>query len=379
MSDHNLAVRALSGLEQIRGKLSEFWQWWTGELIGLTPASIRHTFEIPSRMLLIRLSDNHCTLTTSTAQGENILTEFSLDSPTSAEEAGKRRSLSGFAEHTVLLLPTDQILYKTITLPAATASRLKNVLAFEMDRNTPFKADDVYFTFRITSRDIKQHKIQVELTIVTRKILDELTQKIAALGVDISRVVPGNLKESEIGNPERNLLPQPDTADKRSGAQTRRLLSVWGLVIVILFIAFIALYQRYQRAEQLSGDIEAPRAEAMQAKSIRDELATLKASRAFLLNSKISAPSMLVLLKTLTEIIPDNTWLVRLTINEGLVTLQGESSDASALISLIEDAPAFRNVQFSSPVTINPRTQKERFSITASLAQNEPQPQEVQP
>lgn len=379
MSDHNLAVRTLLGLQQLRGKLSEFWQWWTDELIGLTPAAIRSPFEIPSRMLLVRLSDNHCTLVTSTPQGENVLTEFSLNSDTSAEDAGKRRSLSGFAEHTVLLLPTDLILYKTITLPAATASRLENVLAFEMDRNTPFKAEEVYFTFRITSRDLKQHKIQVELTIVTRKILDDLTQKIAAQGVEISWVVPGDLKESEIGNPERNLLPQPDTADKRSGAQTRRLLSLWGLGIVILFIAFIALYQRYQHAEQLSRDIEGPRAEAQQAKNIRDELEQLKASRAFLINSKITAPSMLMLLKTLTEVIPDNTWLVRLTINEGLVTFQGESSDASALISLIEETPAFNNVQFSSPVTINPRTQKERFAITASLGQNEPPSQGVQP
>lgn len=379
MSYHNLAVRALLSLQQLKGKLSEFWQWWTAELIGLIPAAIRSPFEIPSRMLLVRLSDNHCTLTTSTPQGENVLTEFSLDSHTSAEETGERRSLSGFAEQTVLLLPTELILYKTITLPAATASRLENVLAFEMDRNTPFKAEEVYFTFRIASRDLKQHKIQVELTIVTRKILDDLTQKIASLGVQISRVVPGNLNQSEVGNPEHNLLPQTDSADKRSGAQTRRLLGLWGLVLVILFIAFIALYQRYQHAEQLSRDIQAPRTEALQAKNIRDELEQLKASRAFLINSKIAAPSMLVLLKTLTEVIPDNTWLVRLTINEGQVTFQGESSDASSLISLIEETQAFNNVQFSSPVTINPRTQKERFAITASLGQNPPSSEGVQP
>ena len=48
---------------------------------------------------------------------------------------------------------TDEALVRRVTMPAATEENLRQVLGFEMDRLTPFRADDVYFDYRVVSRD----------------------------------------------------------------------------------------------------------------------------------------------------------------------------------------------------------------------------------
>lgn len=54
--------------------------------------------------------------------------------------------------------------------------------------------------------------------------------------------------------------------------------------------------------------------------------------------------------------------------------LDGESGEASALIGLLEGSALMENVRFASPVTSNPTTQKDRFSLVADLSQAEPAP-----
>ena len=45
--------------------------------------------------------------------------------------------------------------------------------------------------------------------------------------------------------------------------------------------------------------------------------------------------------------------------------LEGESAEASSLIGLLEGSQLLHNVSFASPITSNPRTQRDRFSLLA--------------
>jgi len=369
VSDENVNVGTRSYLDEVAESIRGFWQWWTAELAGLMPQALRNQFKAPSKAVLIEIDNGSCRLKTRTAQGSELLTEFNLDADPDINITEQRRTLVGMADQTILLLPAHYFLRKTISLPEATANRLENVLAFEMDRNTPFRADDVYFSYQVLTRDSAQHKIQIELTIVTRAVLDELVNRLAAQGIKPTTVVPDNIDLSEIDNPVYNLLPQMSGSDKRIDAQKKRQLKIWTLLILIFLIAAGSLYQRYQRVEELTQEIKQPRAQAMQAKQLRAELEQLQSSRQFLFNRKVTSPSTLILLRELTERLPDNTWLTRISIKEQEVTLQGESTNASQLISLIEDSIMLSEVRFTSPVTINPRSQKEHFSISALLQQ----------
>ncbi len=64
---------------------------------------------------------------------------------------------------------------------------------------------------------------------------------------------------------------------------------------------------------------------------------------------------------------PDDTWLNRIDIRGNEIQIQGESSTAEMLISLVDSSPLFQNPQFRSPVTQVPRSERERFHLSAEL------------
>lgn len=369
MSDENVHVSTRSHLAEVVDSLKGFWQWWLEELAGVMPQALRSQFRVSSKAVLIEVDGGVCRLQSRTTKGTEFLTEFRLDEDPDLNEVEQRKMLISMTEQIVLLLPDHYVLSKIISLPQATSSRLENVLQFEMDRNTPFKAEDVYFNYQILNHDTAQQTIQVKLEIVTRTVLDELISQLVSQGITPSSVVPQSLSLSEIDNPAMSLLPRQNGTDKRRQAQRKRQQKVWIALVLIALVALWGLYQRYQRVEVLTQQIEEPRALAQQAKKLRSTLEQLQESQQFLFARKTTSPSVLILLRELTSIIPDNTWLTRLVIKDGEAALQGESANASALIGLIEETDQFQNVRFSSPVTINSRTEKERFSISAQLTQ----------
>ena len=54
---------------------------------------------------------------------------------------------------------------RRVTMPAATEENLRQVLGFEMDRLTPLRADEVYFDYRVVSRDAAAGQIAVQLAV----------------------------------------------------------------------------------------------------------------------------------------------------------------------------------------------------------------------
>jgi len=78
-----------------------------------------------------------------------------------------------------LLLPGAAVLRRRLVLPAAAAERLRDVVGFEIERQTPFAADAVAFDARILDRRESDGQLDVELVVVPRTTLDA---QLAALG-----------------------------------------------------------------------------------------------------------------------------------------------------------------------------------------------------
>ena len=73
------------------------------------------------------------------------------------------------------------------------------------------------------------------------------------------------------------------------------------------------------------------------------------------------------LLRELTVTLPDDTWLERLQIKGDSVQIIGQSGKASALVGIVEASKWFNGAGFTSPVTTDPRTGKERFMLNARI------------
>jgi general secretion pathway protein L len=119
------------------------------------------------------------------------------------------------------------------------------------------------------------------------------------------------------------------------------------------------------RAEHLAAQLDAPKAAAERAAAVRDELQRLEAGRDYLDEQRLLADEVLSILDELTRLLPDSTWLSRFELIGERVRLEGDSAEASALIGLLEQSRTLHNVSYASPITSNPRTEKDRFSLIA--------------
>lgn len=72
----------------------------------------------------------------------------------------------------------------------------------------------------------------------------------------------------------------------------------------------------------------------------------------------------LPLMRELTELLPQDTWLQSLNMDAKAVELSGQSNTASQLIPLLEGSPSLERVEFTSPVTKG--RDKEQFRIRAT-------------
>ncbi|WP_375056547.1 type II secretion system protein GspL [Zobellella sp. DQSA1] len=332
--------------------LSRFWQWWSGQLLSLLPPRLSQRLLGQKQRLGIYPEQDHYRLTLE-PQGEQLLL---TGTPAQAEELDQMLKQ---ADSIRLCLPAGELLLTRVTLPVATAGNLANVLRFEMDRHTPFSADQVYFGFQSAPREKDSPQIQVSLLLAPKAQVDPRLAELEALGL-----APDSLCDAE--HPEAPTIPLPVT---RSAATLKagRLKNLNGaLVLVMLFLLVaVPLYQRQNRIDALGAQLDIPRQRAEQAAALKQQLEELQQSRQFLARERASRPSVLPLLDELTRQLPDHTWLSRFELLDGAVQLRGESANASELIGLLEASELFFDVRFSSPVTNNPATNKDRFMIDA--------------
>ncbi|GAA3698444.1 hypothetical protein GCM10022421_00880 [Oceanisphaera sediminis] len=336
--------------------LATFWQWWSRQLFDLLPASITHRLHSQQQRLLIYPEQKHFRLKLE-PDGEQLL----LNDDT--EQSGLLADMQRRADSIQLCLHGKDVLHTRISLPAATAGNLDNVLRFEMDRHTPFHAKQVYFGYHIATQNKRHSLIQVELLLTPRAQVDAQLTELKMLGL-----VPTELASAE--HPQAPII----TLNVPPGAaiiKARRVKALRGALVLVMLVLLIAvpLYQRQHRIESLNAQLNIPRQRAEQAADLKRQLEELQQSRQFLAREKARQPSTLSLLDTLTRQLPDHTWLSRFELHDGSVQLRGESASASELIGILEASPLFFDVHFSSPVTNNPATSKDRFMIDARFGE----------
>lgn len=76
---------------------------------------------------------------------------------------------------------------------------------------------------------------------------------------------------------------------------------------------------------------------------------------------------VLQLITLLSTVTPDDTWLNYLSLKDGKLTLRGESKSAVKYLSELSKVEGFENVQFASPVSSIPNSDKERLVVNIQL------------
>jgi general secretion pathway protein L len=247
-----------------------------------------------------------------------------------------------------------------MTLPLAAARELRQVLTFEMDRETPFKSDEIYWDHRLETTDRQKDRLSVRLMLVPKVTLAPLLEALDQIGIRPSRA------EIADGPDAGSCLPFAGDGS-RQYLTSGWLIRAAALCCVILAIAAVMtpfVRQEIVRAA-LDRDIATGRAGAAEADSLRQEIDRLSGSADFVERERDKAGRPLAILAATTDVVPDDTYLTEIELRGHKVTLTGQSATASRLIGALSAAGEFRNPGFAAPITRIEALHSELFTIIA--------------
>lgn len=350
--------------------ISRFFSWWFAELASLLPASWRGGARNDGRLLVIALNDDRVLVTAEGARGTRQVVPRGDPERIRNAVHDVAATLDPVRTRVQLRLPADLALTTEPSLPLAAEENLREVLGFEMDRLTPFRAQDVFFSFGVLARDRALQSLQVRLDVVRRSVVDPLLAGIEAWSLIPSPQGLGRAKaDAEADQVYLDFAP----ADFRQSS-SRVLNSV--LVAVVLGLAVLAVYLPVREQSEyrafLDDELKAARREAAEAMQVRDQLDLESSAAATLASAKGTRPSTVQVLETVTRLLPDHTYLFRFELKGDELSIQGSSQAASSLIALLDASEWLTNVRFVSPVTRDARSGGERFHISARLEAPKP-------
>lgn len=337
------------------------WRWWRDGLLAWLPLRMRRWLAGSSRRLVIHVDQDGYMLVREAA-GQAPLELERLDRGSPDWSALVQRFRTEQARRLVLRVPADQALIRTLSLPLAAEKNLRQVMGFEMDRLTPFAVAQVYYDAILLERQAEQRRLRVELTALPRTEVDPVLTQLRQQGL------PPDVLDVAGRRPELNLLP-PEQRPRR-GRWSRGLRTGVMAITLLLILAAVVLPIWQQRRLVIAAMANVARIQksAGQTLALRDQLDQVLATSRMLAQKKQTSPARVDLLRELTLILPDDTWVERLQINGDAVQIIGQSAKASALIGLVEASPLLGSAAFMSPVTTDPRTNKERFVLGARIA-----------
>jgi general secretion pathway protein L len=314
----------MSLLTTVRG----FIAWWVAELAGLLPRP--------------RTGGAMLVLTPDAAGGAAAVLHRPQEAaialpPLQPGSDGAAAVHERLPRDTRVAVAMPQALLRRVALPLAAAPRLAEVLALDMDRQTPFRAGEVVFAARILSRDRTARLVHAALCVAPVRALVEARELAARVGLPLAYAGP-RAEPPWIDN----LAVQHAPGTGRAA----RALAALALVLALAALSVPALHAE-ARQQAVATELAAARAtlRGHEARSENRDAAVLAPGALAALG-----PSATLVVAALTDALPDDAVLRRLVLRDGKLEIIGSSADAAALVRLLSAAEGQSQVEFRAPL-----------------------------
>jgi len=268
-----------------------------------------------------------------------------------------------------VLLAATSVLRRELRLPPAAAERLRDVVRHQIDRETPFAAEQAAFDARVLGRDDSGRQLRVELVVVPMAALERVLASVGRIGTSVRGVDVADGHGKPMG---LNLLPTAQRDRQRDPTVSVNLgLAAFG-VMALVFALWQTLDNRRTAVAALQAQVEEQRQAARRVSALRERLSDAVEGANFLAQARRERGRAIDLLNDLSRRLPDGTWLERLNVADGRVVVTGFSNQASALVGGLQESPYLRAPALAGSVQPDPRTGRDRFTLTAELASGKP-------
>ena len=355
----------------LRQRAAAFWRWWTQELRQLLPERFSK-FGGASRIPLVALRGGEVVLVDAKGTPGPAPASVAMEAlDPAAQRIAMRQFLEAAGEtrgRVRLCLEREELLSRRVMLPAATEENLAQVLGFEMDRLTPFRAEDVYFDHRIVARDPATGQVQVLIAVARRDVIDSKVERLRTWGANVQGVTVHD--EAAAGGAPLDLLPHGMKGQRDSG---RDRLLVPGLAAAVFLLFAVALlypvYQKRSAVIALHPLLAKAKQEAESTDVIRTALEKQVTDYNFLATRKLGSWPALAFVEEVSRLLPDNTWVNQMDVKTAgknrEVQVTGETASASKLIEIFEQSSVLQNAAPKGAVTRGSLPGTERFMIVA--------------
>lgn len=339
------------------------WLRVAGEtVLAMLPDSLRRQLGVRHRRLLMSLDAEGLQLRAQMDERTHLVGVLPLDDAVLLEQLRELLDHNAGNVPRWLVVDVGQTLRPVISVPASAEARLREVMLHEIDRQTPFSHDQVSFEPRILSRDAQTRQLRVELVVLPQARLDAALALLGPLANGLAGVDVVDANGARLGV---NLLP---LAGRSARLDRSRNVNRWLALITVaaLFGAmWMTLSNRSAELEATSARVDAANVKAREVRILRNSLKGSADAANFLARLSARQPTTLEVLADMTKRIPDTTYLEKIAINDGNIVLIGQSQRAADLVGLLQGSTLFKTPTLTGSVQTDPRTGKERFTLTA--------------
>ena len=264
-----------------------------------------------------------------------------------------------------IVLQPKRFLFRPLELPARAADFLDGIVRAKIDRLTPWSASEAVFGCSAPVES-GSDSITTVIAATTRKVAVTYVQAVSgfhpaavAVCTDIAERNAGRVKVFE--------------QKARGHLDAARLSRALGVVLGIAAVAaLLSLIVAGFVAESL-GSQEAELAQQISQRRAAIRVGSDGGARsplAALERRKHDTPASVIVLDSLSQVLPDHTFVTELHLAGAKLQIAGITRDAPSLIPLIEQSRHFTQATFYAPTTRAPSDPGERFHIEAKVEPN---------
>jgi general secretion pathway protein L len=332
--------------------LKQFLAWWLQQLTDLLPAAWRQADGPRDALVLVALPDADQGIPEVELQrprtGE-VLGRFRLDSAGQASLAATLRRQPG-RKPLLLRLPASLMLERELALPLLAERAPDRVLEYEMDRFTPFRSNEVIWGWAILRRDATRNRLMLRLNYVPIASIQTLMATLAKAEIAVTALEAPGAGGARAGAMRRIALHRPASSTERGWR--RGLVLLGGLCGALALAAIILPFLMQESESSVLAERQAALApQVAEAERLRHAIAARGAGIDVVGAEQARVGDPLQVLASVTDLLPDDSFLTELSLRQGKLSLAGQSAASARLITAMSADPVIRNPAFAAPVT----------------------------
>ena len=301
------------------------------------------------------------------AQAGSILA--ALTPGTEISEEIQRAIHSSFV---VLEFPADKVFIRRITVPAQALKFLAGVIRNQIERLSPWPANDVVYGFAPEAGAGDAGAVGVRIVMAARSDVEAARENLAALGLSVDRVVVRDADGAaidEAAEPITLWSRVGDTSRDNVGETARKIgIGIAASVTASLALSVWALASAgsiHEEGEGMAARSKVLQRQVQTGRSASSMLSMPPAERAWA--SKEMSTSSVIVMEALSRALPESAYVTEVRLEKEILRIVGLADDAPGLLEPLEKSKHMTDVRFFAPMARGPDGKRFRFSIEARV------------